>query len=128
MNEDIVSVLIVEDEPLLQDVYKMVLASQGYKVATASNGIQALQELKKHEPDVILLDYFMPQMDGKNFMLHLDRSIYQHATIIVLSNISDKAALDEMLTLGANTYVLKSSIAPSDLIELVQNAAHDKHL
>lgn len=126
MNDNILSVLIVEDEPLLQDVYRMVLSSQGYKVATASNGIQALSELKKHEPDVLLLDYFMPQMDGRTFMLNFDRSEYEKVTIVVLSNISDEPSLEEMLELGANSYVLKSSIAPSDLIELVENAASKK--
>ena len=123
MSDGILSVLIVEDEPLLQDVYRMMLASQGYRVTTASNGIQALSELKKHEPDVMLLDYFMPQMDGRTFMLNFDRDIYKDVAIIVLSNISDETALEEMLKLGADAYVLKSSVAPSELIELVQQAA-----
>lgn len=112
-------VLIVEDEIVLQDVYKLILSSQGHEVATANNGLEGLAQLKKVTPDVVLLDIFMPVMDGKEFLRNIDLKDYPDTKIIVYSNLSDSKTEGEMRELGANNFVLKSSMTPQDLISLV---------
>lgn len=113
------SILIVEDELLLQDVYKLVLSVKGYTVHTASNGKEGLVQLKQHTPDVVLLDIFMPVMDGKEFLRQTDTAEYPDTTFIVYSNLSDVNIEADMLALGADKVILKSSLAPKDLIALV---------
>lgn len=112
-------ILIVEDEIVLQDVYKLVLSTQGYQVFTANNGAEGLKKLKETSPDMVLLDLFMPVMDGKEFLRNIDLRDYPHTKIVVYTNHSDRETETEMLGLGAHKYVLKASMAPQDLIALV---------
>lgn len=121
----IAHVLIVEDDPALQDVYRMILSSQGYQVSVAGNGMAALsllhgQRSSRAQPDMILLDVYMPQMDGKEFLKNLDLEDYPGIKIIVCSNLPDRDIMDEMIGLGAHGYILKSSLSPNDLLKLVE--------
>lgn len=112
-------VLIIEDEAVLQDVYKLILTSGGYTVYTANNGVEGLKQCKAIRPSLILLDIFMPVMDGKEFLRNIDLSEYPDTKIIVYSNVSDKATESEMTKLGAHGFILKSSLTPSDLLDVV---------
>lgn len=116
------TILIVEDEIVLQDVYKLVLGSQGHIIYTANNGAEGLQQLRKIQPDIVLLDVFMPVMDGREFLRNIDIAEYPKTTFIVYSNLSDSNTETEMLELGAHKFVLKSSMTPHDLITLVGHA------
>lgn len=114
------SILIVEDEKVLQDVYKLVLSSQGYEIYTADNGVEGLKQLQVTKPDMVLLDLFMPVMDGKEFLKNIHTADYPKTKFVVYTNLSDSETEKEMLSLGAHKFVLKASMAPKDLIGLVQ--------
>lgn len=113
------SVLIIEDEQALQDVYKLVLSSQGYQVYTANNGAIGLDMLKQHTPDIVLLDIFMPVMGGVEFLRNVNLKDYPKLRIIVYTNLTDSATEQQVLKLGASKYVLKSSMKPQDLIDMI---------
>ena len=115
-----VKILLVEDEVLLQDVYKLVLSSQGYSVYVAGNGREGISLLNQHQPHVVLLDIFMPVMDGKDFLRNIDTKAFPDTKIIVYSNLVDDGVEQEMLALGADQVVLKSTMAPKDLVALMQ--------
>ena len=119
------SVLIVEDEIVLQDVYKLVLGLQGLKVYTANNGLEGLKMLKQHKPDVVLLDIFMPVMDGKEFLKTVDLKAYPKLKIIVYTNLSDGNIEKEVLAMGAHKFVLKSTMSPKDLIKMIEECLSD---
>jgi CheY-like chemotaxis protein len=112
-------ILIIEDEIILQDVYKLVLNSQDFQVYTANNGAEGLIMLKKHKPDVILLDIFMPVMGGVEFLETVDLKDYPKLKIIVYTNLTDSDTEEKVLRLGASKYVLKSSMKPQDLIDMI---------
>lgn len=113
-------ILIVEDEQMLLEVYKLVLEAQGYTVSTAMNGVEALEVIKKFKPDLILLDMFMPIMDGKEFLRNFDGDDLPNVKVLVYTNLSDKTTRNEMIELGAHDFVLKSDMTPNDLIDLVK--------
>lgn len=113
-------ILIVEDDAVLQDVYKLVLATGGYVVQTADNGVDGLGKLKVFRPDLILLDIFMPKMDGREFLRNVDLTDYPDMRVVVYSNLSDKQTQSEMLELGAHDFIVKSSMTPSDLLDVVK--------
>lgn len=117
---DVKRVLIIEDEIVLQDVYKLILESGGYEVLTANNGVEGLQKFKKAKPDLVLLDLFMPMMDGKELMRNVDLREYPNTKVIVYSNLSDKNTESEMMKLGAHAFILKSSMTPKDLLATVK--------
>jgi CheY-like chemotaxis protein len=113
------SILIVEDDKDIREVYELVLRHNGYTVCTAVNGQEALTALDKCQPRLILLDIFMPVMDGETFIKTVDMSKYPDASIVVCSNTNDQELMDRMLKLGAQQVVTKSSMAPNDLADLV---------
>lgn len=113
------SILIVEDDKVLQEVYSMILSSAGHRVYAADNGAEGLVLLKRHRPNLILLDLFMPVLDGKEFLRNFDKRKYKDISVIVYSNLSDSKVQQEMIDLGADRYVLKSSLTPEDLLSMV---------
>lgn len=119
------SVLIIEDEIVLQDVYKLVLGLQGLKVYTANNGLEGLKKLKQHKPDVVLLDIFMPVMDGKEFLKTVELKDFPKLKIIVYTNLSDGNIEKDMLAMGAHKFVLKSTMSPKDLIKMIEEYLPD---
>lgn len=119
-------VLIVEDEIMLQEVYKMVLLKHRCEVSVSSNGLEGLQTLSKVRPDIVFLDVFMPVMDGKEFLRNFSKAEYPNTKIVVYTNLSDSKTETEMLELGADKFVLKSSMTPQDLTDLVDELV-DKH-
>lgn len=112
-------ILIVEDEIMLQEVYKMVLLKHHYEVSVSSNGLEGLQALSKFKPDIVLLDIFMPIMDGKEFLRNFNKAEYPNTKIVACTNLSDSKTETEMLELGADKFILKSSMTPQDLTDLV---------
>jgi two-component system, CitB family, response regulator DctR len=117
---DAKKILIIEDDKALQDVYKLVLSHTGYEVYTANNGAEGLVINRRIKPDLILLDIFMPVLDGKEFLKRFDRKKYPDTRIIVYSNLSDRETQQYVSEHGANKYIIKSDYSPQDLIKLVK--------
>lgn len=113
------SVLVIEDDPSLLDICKIVLDAGGYRVSTATNGLEGIAAFKANMPDLILLDLYMPVMSGREFLRNFNKDDFPDIKIIVYSNASEKDITSEMLELGADDVVLKSSISPRELNDLV---------
>ncbi len=104
-------ILIAEDEDSLRLLYEEELKAEGYEVLTARNGREAIQQLEKTRPDLILLDIVMPVMDG---MEALGRILRKDRKIPVILNTSYSAYRQDFMSWAADAYVTKSS----DLTEL----------
>jgi DNA-binding response OmpR family regulator len=104
-------ILVVDDDEGLRDLYKEVLAEEGYEVLTAKNGKDGLQKLEKEKPDLIVLDIVMPKMDG---MEALGRIIGKDKTIPVILHTSHPGYQEDFMSWAADAYLLKST----DLTEL----------
>ena len=77
-------ILVVDDEPLLREISKVVLEGIGYEVLTASNGLEGLDALSKFPPDIIISDLNMPRMSGFEF-LAIVRQRFPHIGTIAMS-------------------------------------------
>lgn len=116
-------ILVVEDEQSLNAAYKLILEHAGYKVASAFDGQEALDEIAKQDPDIILLDLKMPRMDGIAFLeKYQPRLLKNKPKIIVFSNFDLQEEIDRAFVLGADKYVLKAWAAPKDLLKIVNEA------
>jgi CheY-like chemotaxis protein len=114
------NILVIEDDELLRDLYEMILSSKGYTVKTAEHGQAALKVLQNFSPDLILLDLFMPVMNGEEFLTAMQpRDNYPNTKIILFSNVSDARSFESLYRLGISNHVLKSSMLPNDLVELI---------
>lgn len=115
------TVMIIEDERLLNDAYAQVLQSTGIKLLRAYDGQEALDILQNETPDIVLLDLRMPVMDGITFLKKLEpRSTMPDTKIIVFSNYDDQKEIDEAFSLGAMHYMLKAWATPDELIKLIR--------
>ncbi len=101
-------VLIVDDTPANIEVLKEILEEQGFNIAVAKNGKQALLYAPKFEPDIILLDIMMPEMDGFETCERLKADDYtKDIPIIFLTAKVETEDVTKGLGLGAVDYVLK---------------------
>jgi CheY-like chemotaxis protein len=117
----VTSILVVEDEAALRDAYELIFNSAGFRTTCVKNGLEALKELKRRTPDVILLDVYMPQMNGQEVLQNIDKDEYPDMKIIVCSNMSDNVLQREVMRSGADKFVLKSSLGPQELIQMVKD-------
>lgn len=111
-------VLIVEDDFALSDAFGMILSASGYDVHRAHDGKEALDYLEHHLPDAVLLDILMPVMDGREFLRNYKND--HHLPIVALSNLDAKDDVEEVLSLGASRYILKSSVTPETLTNVIK--------
>lgn len=122
MTETSAKILVVEDDASLNDAYKTILQSAGYDTQTAFNGEEALELVKKTEPDIIFLDLRMPVLDGIGFLrAYQPKKNHPDVKIIVFSNYDMQQEVDEAYELGAERYVLKAWASPKELIKIVKD-------
>lgn len=116
------TVLVVEDEKVLNDAYMTILKQEGFKVLSAFDGEEALEIAKKHDVDLILLDLRMPKMSGIEFLKAYDLpSLDKPPVVIVFSNLDMQREIDEAFSLGASKYMLKAWASPKELVKLVSD-------
>lgn len=115
-------VLLTDDDPLIIRMYQRKLSSDGYKVNTAFNGEEALIQVGKEKPDLILLDIMMPKMNGVETLKELKGdSKTKEIPIIILTNLGDKEKdRENAKKLGALDYLVKSEIDLRELSEKVR--------
>ena len=98
-------ILVVDDEREIRTVVKSILELEGYAVVTAVNGRSALAMVEEHQPDLVILDITMPDLDG--FMvLELIRQ-KSKIPVIMLSARNDASDMQIALELGADDYIRK---------------------
>lgn len=109
------TILIVDDEEVIREIFQGLLLAQGYNLAFASDGLEALAKATELSPDLILLDVMMPEMDG----FEVCRRIRASATlaevpIIMITALDDQESRLNGIRAGADDFVTK----PFNMIEL----------
>ncbi|MCU0338489.1 MAG: response regulator [Spirosomaceae bacterium] len=101
-------ILIVDDEPNILMSLEFLMKKEGYKVFIARDGEEALEIIKEHTPDLILLDIMMPKVDGYQVCSYVKlQSEYEHTKVVFMSAKSKEADLQKGYDLGADLYISK---------------------
>jgi two-component system alkaline phosphatase synthesis response regulator PhoP len=124
------TILVVDDEPDVQDYLKMILEDAGFRVLSAGDGEAALEIIRKDKPDFISLDLVMPRKSGHKLLCELrrDEQLARIPVLIVTAHAKDdlgKKDLDDMLEnkmiSGPGTY-LEKPVNPSSYVRAIQRA------
>jgi len=117
-------ILIVEDDNMISSIYKTKFEADGFAAVVAGNGAEGLDIARKEQPDIIMLDVILPQIDGFSVLEELKKDkLTKDIPVIMLTNLGtdeDKAKGEKM---GAVDYFVKASLTPAQISEKIK-----KHL
>jgi DNA-binding response OmpR family regulator len=99
------TILVVDDEPHVRKLVKANLESSGYKVLVAGDGEEAVGEVEKHQPDLVLLDLMLPKLDGYAACRRIRE--FSAVPIIMLTARSAEVDLIHGFDVGADDYLTK---------------------
>jgi DNA-binding response OmpR family regulator len=127
MTETAPYVLIVEDDPLFQEVYRTRLEQQGFQVKVVGDGEEAWREIESFPPDVILLDLVLPRLSGHDVLARLKANPQlAELPVIVLTSRGEPADIERGKQEGAEDYLIKGSTNPKEVIWKVKQALAKK--
>jgi Response regulator containing a CheY-like receiver domain and an HD-GYP domain len=99
------TILVVDDEPTIRSLLRQEITEAGYQIKEAVNGKEALKSIRKQQPDLVVLDVMMPEMNGFDVAAILKNDPKtQHMPIIVVSIVDDKQRINR---LGIDRYLTK---------------------
>lgn len=141
------TILLVEDDPFLIDIYTTKLKEAGFSVKVAKDGEEAIRKIKEHNPrtgvsdlqetfasratalkgkrniwpDLILLDIVLPQIEGWEILKEIRENLnLKDLKIVILSNLGQKEEIEKGLKLGATEYLIKAHYTPSEVVEKIK--------
>jgi CheY-like chemotaxis protein len=107
IQEDL-EILFVDDDPILREFASVHLSSEHVRVTTAEDGLDALEKMHRHAPDIVLLDLEMPNMDGFQLLKELSQTeVLRDLPVIVVTGREDIVAIDRAYQAGAVSFVVK---------------------
>lgn len=118
-------IAIIEDDPVISQMYRMKFEADSFEVATASDGKQGISLVKEFKPDLILLDLNMPEMTGDQALIHIRKQPENKQTpVIILTNLSQEEAPKLLKTLGISGYIVKANLTPRQVVARVKDTLH----
>ena len=122
------SVLLVDDDRFLLDMYTMKFKDSGCTVDAIPDPAAALEKLRGgFTPGIILLDIIMPSLSGFEFLETVRKeNLAKGAKIIMLSNQGQQEDIDKAMKLGASGYIVKASSIPSEVLAKALSIAEGK--
>lgn len=119
--EKMISILIVEDDVFLADLYRTKFNLEGFKVTVAYDGEKGLEMASKVMPDIILLDLVLPKLSGFEVLEEIKaNSKTKNIPIILLTNLSQRSDVEKGLKLGASDYLIKAHFMPSEVVAKIK--------
>jgi two-component system, NtrC family, nitrogen regulation response regulator NtrX len=116
-------ILIIEDEEAMQKAIAEAIANQGFVPLTASDGVEGLSASLKEHPDLILLDIFMPKMDGLFMLQKLRLDPWgKTAPVIIITNVnpSSNSVINSVLKNEPAYYLVKSEVKLEGIIDKIK--------
>jgi DNA-binding response OmpR family regulator len=104
--EKMKQLLVVDDESEICDFLKSFFEEREFEVRTANSGEEALREVQKLQPQVVLLDVHMPGMDGMNVLRQI-KNQYPGVKVIMVTALETREKIEEAMRLGADNYITK---------------------
>ncbi len=114
------SVLIVDDDLTLREMYEEYLKATGFSVISAQDGEEGLLKAKESKPSIVLLDLMMPKMSGIEVLHQLKAdNTTKDIPVIVFTALIQDLEKQESFAAGASDYVVKTEVTPKGILEKI---------
>lgn len=122
------TILFVEDDTFLIDIYKTKLKEAGFNLEVAMEGQEALRKIAEHNlgketiwPDLLVLDIVLPHLNGWEVLekIKADEKL-KNMKVLVLSNFSQKSEVEKGLSFGVTKYLIKAHYTPSEVLQEIK--------
>lgn len=120
---DMTKIAIIEDDPVIRQMYFMKFEAAGFTVETADNGKEGISLVEKFAPDIILLDISMPVMSGDEALAAIrSESWGKDIPVMILTNLGEEEAPKTLRSLGILSYIVKAELTPRQVVDRVKKA------
>ena len=114
-------VAIIEDDMAIVQMYRTKFETEGYDVATAPDGVAGLELIDSFQPDIVLLDLMMPNMNGLEMLSKLrSQPNGREAKVVVLTNMGDTETATKVFKMAADDYIVKAEMTPKEVADRVK--------
>ena len=121
MNTSMKKIVLVEDDPLLIDIYSTKFREAGFQVAVVDRGDAAAGVIEKERPDIVVLDIVLPQKDGWDILRSVKLNPKtKDIKVVMLSNLGQKEEIEKGMALGAAGYLIKAHYTPSQVVKEIR--------
>ena len=119
--QNLPTILIIEDDPVLSKMYMEKFTSEGFNVLTAFDGESGFDLAVNNKVDKILLDVMLPRVSGIDLLKKLrEHEKGKNTLVIVLTNLADPEEKKQALTLGVKDYLVKAMQNPAQVVDKVK--------
>lgn len=116
-------IAIIEDDPVINQMYRMKFEADGFDVQLADNGERGVSMVEKFLPDIILMDLQMPQMGGAEALEKIRSHDWgKNIPVIILTNLGEEEAPKSIRSLGIHSYIVKADLTPRQVVGRVKEA------
>jgi DNA-binding response OmpR family regulator len=114
-------ILLIEDDPLIIEIYTTQLKKAGFEVESAPDGEKALEMIKEKNFDLLILDIVLPYLTGFELLKRIrNQPEFKNLRVLVLSNLGQKSDIERAKRLGASQYLIKAHYTPSEVVEEIK--------
>lgn len=112
---------IIEDDQLIAQMYRMKLETEGFDVDVAENGMNGIEMVIQKQPDLILLDYSLPDVDGSAVLKEIRHNESSKNTpVIVLTNMDNEAVASDLSKWNIADYIVKANLTPREVVAKIK--------
>ncbi len=116
-----VKILLVEDDQFLASLVAQRLSKAGYKIISATDGVQVLKIFEENTPDLVLMDIIMPEMNGMEVLKNIkSQEKYKDTSIIIFSNLGQDHEIEEAMKAGADDFLVKVNFTLKEVVEKIE--------
>ena len=114
-------IVVVDDQPMVGNIYRSKFLAEGFQVHVAADGEHGIEVIQREKPDLVILDFQLPKMDGLQVLRKLRADApFARLPIILFSGSGRPGFVEEAWSAGATNVLSKTSTSPKQMVELVR--------
>lgn len=116
-------IAIIEDDPTINQMYRMKFEAEGFDVEMADDGQRGVALVEAFTPDIILLDLQMPNMNGAEALTEIRKQPWgADIPVLILTNLGEEEAPATLKKLNIHSYIVKADLTPKQVVQRVKEA------